>query len=557
MDQHRIRDLLFLTMIVFASVVPYVWRVGFYSDDWATLGLLINSPDQSLSGLLAALYDLHYKLRMRPTQLVYEAVLFKAFGLNPLGYHLVNATVLTLLCLLLYLVLREFGIRRMIALAVSIVYILLPNYSTDRFWVVAFSYTLTTALFLASTYAFLRATHSRRVLSWAVAAHLALATAALGMEVVIPLTLFLCVALYWRSWLAPAGLRSRLGTRPTILFVFSPAALVIGVSLFKIALAKAAAVQGFSVFGVMYVAWLTAGSLAVNFGTYGLALPHTIAWSLGQLPSSGAWLACALGVVVFLYLSRIETVPEAPPFWTKLVLAGSVIFGLGTAIFLVTPQVLFWSTGIANRTWIAAGLGYALVLVGGSGWVSARVSHGRRRWVFSGMITSLCVSGFVINTAISTYWIAAWPRQLEVLGDIRRALPQLPSHAIVLLDGVCPYLGPAIVFESSWDLRGALQVVYHDPSLQADVTTGRFSIGPDSVSTGIYNVSSSYRYGEDLFVFNGEENTAVRLAHAEIAHAVLGGRTGCPKGIPGRGTVALPFDTWFARAEARGLRPWR
>src|SRR5688500_14516751 len=42
-------DLVMLTILAALSVAPYVFRLGFYSDDWAILSMLVNSPDQSLS----------------------------------------------------------------------------------------------------------------------------------------------------------------------------------------------------------------------------------------------------------------------------------------------------------------------------------------------------------------------------------------------------------------------------------------------------------------------------------------------------------------------------
>jgi hypothetical protein len=553
MNRGRVGDLAFLTTIVFASVVPYVWRVGFYSDDWSTLGPLVNLSDQSLSGLAEALYDFHYKHRMRPTQLALDAVLFKAFGLDPLGYHIVNAVVLASLALLLYLIIRELGAHRAIAVAVAAVYVLLPNYSTDRFWYAAFGYTLTTAFMLGSTYAFLRSTRGRRPWRWAVPALLALAVAGLGMEVVMPLTLLIPVAVWMRSgWFASNGLRAQLGTRQTIALLSSPVLLVAAVALLKAAVSEAGARPG-----VFYVARLAIGSLAVNFGTFGIALPHTIAWSFSQLPWSAAVLGGAVGIAVFSYLARIAGMPDGPRVWARVVLAGAVVFGLGIVIFLVTPQILFWSTGIANRIWIAAALGVAPLLVGASGWVTARLPIRAKRWAFAAMISILCVSGFVINTAISTYWVAAWPRQLQVLADLRRALPQLPSGTTVILDGVCPYIGPAIVFESPWDLQGALQTVYRDPSLRADVATGHFSVGADGLSTQIYDMSMSYEYGPDLVLFNHQQQKTVWLTDAETARTHFATRTACPESSPGRGTVALPFDVWFRNAEVKGFRPWR
>ena len=70
--------------------------------------------------------------------------------------------MLTSLVLFLYLVLRELRVHRTVAFAIAAVYGLLPNYSTDRFWIAAFGYVLTTALFLISTYALLRAARSER-----------------------------------------------------------------------------------------------------------------------------------------------------------------------------------------------------------------------------------------------------------------------------------------------------------------------------------------------------------------------------------------------------------
>jgi hypothetical protein len=59
---------------------------------------------------------------------------FTLFGLEPLGYHIANALMITILTGFLYGVLRELGLSRSIAIAVAAAYSLIPNYSTDRFW---------------------------------------------------------------------------------------------------------------------------------------------------------------------------------------------------------------------------------------------------------------------------------------------------------------------------------------------------------------------------------------------------------------------------------------
>jgi hypothetical protein len=555
MRQGRASDLVFLTVVVLLSVVPYITRLGFYSDDWAFLGVLLNAPDQSLSGLVTAQYAVP-SLPKRPTQIAYQAVLFKAFGLAPFGYHLVNAAVLASVAILLYFVLREFRVHRTIALSLPAVYVLLPNYSTDRFWFAAFGYALSTALFLASSYAFLRAARSQRLWlwSWTVFALLALTAATLGMEVVIPLALAIPVALWLQAYrLSPGGLGAQLGTPGTILLLCSPLAVVAAVVLYKVTIAEVSSVPG-----LFYVIRLGVGSLAVNFGTYGVALPHTVAWSFRHLPFDDTALSALLAGLVFSYLSMSEAPPQSRRTWTAIMLVGGAIFGLGTAIFLATPHIEFWSIGIANRVWIAAAVGMSMLLVGGSGWLSSLLSNGAgRRNLFAALVAALCLSGFVINTALSTFWISAWPRQLQVLGDIRRALPVIAPRTTLILHEVCPYVGPAIVFESSWDLAGALQVIYRDQTLRADVTTGRFSIGDNGLSTRIYDKSRSYRYGHDLLLFNEQRQTAVWLTDSGMARSQLAAPPTCPESIPGRGTIALPLDAWFRTAEVKGFRPWR
>jgi hypothetical protein len=542
-------DLLFLTIVVLISVVPYISGLGFYTDDWASLGAMTNASDQSVAGLVKEQFSWDLDARARPTNTVYQAILVRVFGLNPLGYHVVNALVFLSAALLLYLTFGELGMQRTVALSTAAVYILLPNYSTDRFWFIAFGYGLSMALFLASTYAFLRAARSRWLVPWTAFALLALAAAALAMEVVVPLMLAIPAMLWWQSRpLCPDGVRSPWGTPRTFRLSLLALAVIATVAAYKSQTAR-----GFSVPDLLHLRRLVAGSVAVNFGTYGVVLPVTVAWGLRQLPLWNAALGVLLGILVFSHLARAEAPPESSRFWTALVLVGCIVFALGTAIFLTNARVLFWSAGIANRVWIAAALGCALVLVGVSGWVSVRFSGSVRRRTFSLLITSLCVSGFVVNSAFATFWIDAWQRQLEVVANIRQTLPALAPGTTLILDGVCPYIGPAIVFESSWDLAGALRVAYRDRSLRADVIAGNVRIGEDGVWTQLYGTSYFYPYGNNLLLFEHSGKTVRRLTNARLARTYISEHRSCPEGAEGRGALMLPVDLLYGNA----FRGWR
>ena len=478
-------DCLFLLLVVTLSVAPYVSRVGFYSDDWAFLAVLVNADNQSLGAMWDVQYAQSISLRRRPTQIVYQSMLFRAFELNPLGYHAVNAAVLASAALLLYFVVREYGMQRAIAVAVAAVYILLPNNSTDRFWFAAFFYPLTITLLLLGVYAFLRALRIQHLAGWVLLGIGSLGGAILGSETVIPLIAVLPVALWLRvRQLHPGRSFRALGMKSGIVLLI-PVIVTVPAVLYKANLVGSSQIPG-----IFRMAFLGVGAVAVNFGSYGIALPHTVKWAFSQLSWAGLTLGTVVAVLAFSYLSFISRsiAPPALPDWRKLALVGGSIFILGIAIFLIAPTVAFWSAGIANRVWITAGLGMALMWVAMASWLSSWLSKWTRYdRAFAGLITGLRVSGFVINSALSTFWVSAWPRQLEVLDDIRAAVPKMEPGTDFILHGVCPYIGPAIVFESNWAWparsKSSTAIVPYEPTSQPGISLSARTVSGHSFTT--------------------------------------------------------------------------
>jgi len=147
------RDRLFLAAVLVLSCLPYLGGLGLYSDDWAFL-----SEMQNARGSLRGMYDaiMPTGLATRPMQAVELVALYSLFGLEPLGYHIVNTAVLALAVALFYQSLRLLGLPRAIAIVVPLTFALLPHYSTDRFWIAAFQANLSICLYFVSLYADLR-----------------------------------------------------------------------------------------------------------------------------------------------------------------------------------------------------------------------------------------------------------------------------------------------------------------------------------------------------------------------------------------------------------------
>jgi hypothetical protein len=152
-----------------------------------------------------------------------------------------------------------------------------------------------------------------------------------------------------------------------------------------------------------------------------------------------------------------------------------------------------------------------------------------------------------VHGVLAEQWAAAWHREQAVVQAVRRAFPDPPRGTTLLLGGVCPYVGPAVVFEAPWDLRGALWTAYaaqgrHD--LKADVVTPNLRVEDTAIVTALYygSLVQRYPYGA-IVLFDPVRGTREPLPDAAAARRALAAygpdlRGGCPPGGEGQG-VAL------------------
>ena len=542
-------DLLFLCLIFILSSVLYVGGLGYYSDDWAFLAAWTNSSDQSYWGLVKGFYK-GSDLYLRPMQSFYLTGLYWLFGRHPLGYHAVNSALIACTLLLLYMALRELGLSRMPAVAIASVYGLMPHYSTDRFWIAAGQSNVCMAFCFLSFYGSVRifSANTKRRWAWILTSLLAMPASLLAYEVSAPLMLLVPVALYMgfrRSFTVPAApTRQKRTSRPVVLLSLAVLALSI---ILKLTLQTSVRFQGRFLHRLGLVFWHAVSQFFnFNIGEYGLALPAVACRAVRRHPDIQVVTCAALaGAVIFAYCLWIaRRNPKDLPSrggWAALMLLGLVCYGLGFAPFAAAVEMDFVSTGVENRVTIAAALGTAIWLVGLFGWATSFLPGQRlRAAAFAALVAVYCASGFAMNNTLASYWIEARHRQEEVLAKIKRAFVTLPSGTTLLVDGVCRYVGPGIVFETEWDMAGAVQLLYGDPTLRANVLNPRLRLQPDSVILPIYTMEAVYPYGDRLILYDIVQNRTCRLTNLETARDSLRSATaigaGCPPGQEGKGT---------------------
>lgn len=180
-----------------------------------------------------------------------------------------------------------------------------------------------------------------------------------------------------------------------------------------------------------------------------------------------------------------------------------------------------------------------------------------RRLVFSGTLALLCGTGVLILNTLASFWIVASVRQQQVLTSLKTRLPMPPVPFTLLLDGVCPYIGPAPVFETWWDLSGALRILYQNPQLKADVVTNKMRVGEEGVYSRMYGELLGpylypgllvFHYGRQAF----EELPGPFAAQRYFASPTSLAQGGCPPSSEGEGE---PLFQKGAAPVSRALLP--
>lgn len=537
-------DSLVLIGLVFASALPYLAGLGFYSDDWFYISALAKVSPKSLIPMLRALFLNDANLRLRPLQAAYLALRYKAFGLHPLPWHITDQVVLGLAVAAFYLAMREVLEDRPLALAIALVFGMLPHYSTDKVWatMAAEPCALFAYLGIFALAKSLRKKDTHPSL-WLMLAMVAMTLSILSYEVEFGLiALSILVAGWWAYRHARTSAARGAGGIAGV--------VCLGAVLLAVVVAKAHVETYITYhhhfFGRFWGLLGHAASQAFQFNlwTYGLHMPVVLAglYRHSALSGPSIGIAVLLTCAIALYLLRAlgpSSVP-APMTCLWLLVAGFVLFALGFGIFLPSPDIDFTTMGLANRVAIGSAPGAACVLVSLAGLLCAPLKPKMRSRAYAGTIALFCGANCLAMCGIGHFWMDAAHRQEAIVQSVKDNVHALPHGAILLLDGFCRYTGPAVVFENE-DAATPIQLAFGDFSLNSNVVSSNMNFGPAAVDTTMYGqLATSYPYGKDLFVYNVPRRELTRLPSQMAALGYLravnpSGDSGCPPAHEGAG----------------------
>src|SRR5205823_5421901 len=146
-------------------------------------------------------------------------------------------------------------------------------------------------------------------------------------------------------------------------------------------------------------------------------------------------------------------------------------------------------------------VGVALILATVVRYAVGLLEPERRSLTFASAVGMIALLGTLRIEQIETYWTKAPAIQEKVLASARTELRDVPPQSFVMLDNVCPYYGPAVIFEAPWDVSGALSLAL-GKTIRGDAVSPRMSLHRTGLATSIYGEPAFYPFGPNLYVYD-------------------------------------------------------
>jgi hypothetical protein len=509
--------------------MPFVDRLGWYSDDWSVRSAVYFGRP----GLFGAFSSLQqFDVAIRPVQFAYIAVATQWLGDRPWPSHALNLALMTTLPILFYNALLLLRTPRAIALVASLAFAVGPNASTDRYWLAVPANLSLAFFFCGIILGELAARTTREVARWwrAALAILCMLACMATYEVCLPLI---------AAYVAYAAIRRRLA------FAGAQSLIVGGFVAHKLLVAPRVHVD----IGSSHTASLgkVLEFAIVHLGELIVLLPQDAVAGATFIDSGPlCFLALVVGAICFAYVSLTVDPTPASCVARRAMAAGFILFWLGFAVFFAGGMYFnSTATGAQNRVASAAAIGISLLVAGLCAVLARLPGRSFSRFVLgAGLATYATCSAFVLF-AVGTSWCDAARAQERVLAAIRSQIAPVPR--VLLISGVCPYIGAGIVFETAGDMSGAVRIAYRDPAVRADVVNVATQVDSTGVRTDFYGHETSYAFGKGFVGFDIRTGVMERLTDRMRAELFV--RNGareyidyCPAGAANIGVPLMPLD---------------
>ena len=485
--------LLAIFLIEFSCFFPVLRHIGFYLDDWVMLNYLSIGPESFLE-LLQFYFSTDPRVVNRPLEAVHFMLMFKLFGLKPLGYHIFNAMMEILSACFLYLSLKLLSGSRKFSFISSALFLLYPSHNITHYWVVSSSVSLSMLLYLWALYCDLQGAKTRRLFLHVLSAFL-FYLSLLNYEVCLPLAALNVV-------FVALVVREETDWRQAIKYTIRPAVCL------------SLAISGLFVYlkfimPMFGTAWMHRISFETGlmFATIGegirLNLPwvafgyfgeHAVAFArdgLGpkELVFLTAQMLVFLGTYYYLDFKDKQQLSKKavvqPLSGSMLVLLGFFGVAISYTIFGLNSEYMPTFITFVNRVNTGATVGLAVIVLGLSLICRSFICD---RGLSLRLNSFLPAAGLILiffytmaNWSLAKPFVISWQLQSHIFKFFEQNGNQFKKASSILLANAPRYAGESPVFDGTWDFQSMLRIALKREDINGGVVCDRLEISEEDL----------------------------------------------------------------------------
>ena len=488
----------FLCLLEILTFAPFLRRVGFYLDDWLMLQTLHFGP-QDLFGAFSNYFFNDPKVIIRPVEVLHFAPMYFAFGLRPLGYHLVNG-VLEILCVcLLYAALKRFTESRLMAFLAVVAFVIYPIHDCTHYWILCSSVTLSAALYLASLLASMKASIDGKPYFHGLAA-LAFTFSIYNYEVFLPFALVTALCIFFMARRSVSFNQSLQQAGFSFLPLF-----VSGVSLFAyqrylvphlgLGFVHKVNLDPLHLLHVLFSGIFVSSPFnVVPFLQSRLALRVAEPFSAVEILSLVTIFA-GLSFLTFRLMQKesfTDKLTDKPVRAFELAVIGvaTTVFSIG--IFALSSEFEPTLMTMVNRIFSGAAIGWGCIFAA-LVFLLTRFLAGRQiaKALLAVCLSFACVYFTVANWSLAQPWVVSQTAQTGVSYVVKQQKGKIHHPDIIMLADYPRYVMWSPVFDGVWDFQSMVRLTLDDAKIGAGVVSDRLCVG----KTELKDVSMGYTCG--------------------------------------------------------------
>lgn len=499
---HYATAILVLVAFEFVCFGPIVNKVGFYLDDWITLNLIYWGPKSFFSAFH------HYILSdprviVRPVEALFYVVEFFAFGLKPLGYHLVNAVLEVASAFLLYLTLFDLTRKPALSLVAGLILIAYPNHDVTHYWSTCSSENVSLALSMASICFSVKAAinSSRAFFIWSV---VTFALSIFCYETFLPLlslNVFFAGIVYLRKESSAAALKHV--TLMCIPFIVA----VIGLLLYSRVIAPMlgpAQVHAVHLDLKNIIAVVIEG-VRINLPPYSTQFFSEVSTRAFEYASMKTlFTTWAIGMVaVMLALGLFLKISDRKNEPVILLPIGLITVVFSYTIFGLNPEYFPTFQTIVNRINEGAAVGIALTFAGLIALIFRLIGERGgivlRSVIIAAVLAPVLALSFLADRGYAQPWILSWYTQKVIQDSLKANAARFHAGDSIILANCPRYVMWAPLFDGVWDFQPMMQLSLKNRDIKGGVVSERMEIQNNQlkdISRGVvcntYDFSSLY-----------------------------------------------------------------